>query len=111
MTRPILTPRQFAVLALVAEGYTNDQIARRLGTTKPAVRQRLERICANLACTTARAAVVHKAWQLGILTHDGLADSVRAAEVMSELLDASAEPIQWQTWERLLGPRYESRAA
>jgi DNA-binding NarL/FixJ family response regulator len=52
---PRLTPRQKELLGLVAAGYTNTQIARRLGITEGTVRTHLENIYRrlNVNCRTA----------------------------------------------------------
>ena len=54
---PQLTPRQISVLQLVAAGYTNTQIAHRLGITEGTVRVHLENIYARLNVSSRTAAV------------------------------------------------------
>jgi len=54
---PQLTPRQKDLLRLVAAGYTNAQIARRLGITEGTVRTHLENIYERLNVTSRTAAV------------------------------------------------------
>jgi DNA-binding NarL/FixJ family response regulator len=52
-----LTPRQSELLRLVALGYTNHQIARRLSVTEATVRKHLEHIFERLQVTSRTAAV------------------------------------------------------
>ena len=52
-----LTPRQTELLSLVAAGYTNTQIARRLGVTEGTVRTHLENIYERLDVSNRTAAV------------------------------------------------------
>jgi DNA-binding CsgD family transcriptional regulator len=54
---PRLTPRQTELLNLVAAGYTNIQIARRLGVTEGTVRTHLENIYQKLHVSSRTAAV------------------------------------------------------
>jgi len=54
---PPLTPRQWALLRLVAEGYTNFQIARRLALSEATVRKHLENIYSRLQVSSRTAAV------------------------------------------------------
>ncbi len=54
---PRLTPRQKDLLGLVAAGYTNTQIARRLGISKGTVRTHLENIYEKLNVSSRTAAV------------------------------------------------------
>jgi DNA-binding CsgD family transcriptional regulator len=54
---PQLTPRQTALLHLVAAGHTNTQIARRLGISQATVRTHLEHIYQRLQVTSRTAAV------------------------------------------------------
>jgi DNA-binding CsgD family transcriptional regulator len=54
---PELTPRQRELLHLVAQGYTNTQIARRLGLAEGTVRRHLENIYARLEVSSRTAAV------------------------------------------------------
>ena len=53
-----LTPRQTELLHLVAAGYTNTQIARRLGVTEGTVRTHLENIYEKLNVSSRTAAVI-----------------------------------------------------
>jgi DNA-binding CsgD family transcriptional regulator len=53
-----LTPRQHELLALVAAGRTNGQIARRLGISEGTVRTHMENIFQRLQVTSRAAAVV-----------------------------------------------------
>jgi DNA-binding NarL/FixJ family response regulator len=53
-----LTPRQRELLHLVADGYTNAQIGRRLGLSEATVRKHLENIFARLRVTNRTAAVL-----------------------------------------------------
>jgi DNA-binding CsgD family transcriptional regulator len=59
---PELTQRQRELLRLVADGYTNAQIGRRLGLSEGTVRKHLENIFARLQVSN-RAAAVIKAFQ------------------------------------------------
>jgi DNA-binding CsgD family transcriptional regulator len=54
---PRLTPRQWELLHLVAEGYTNSQIGARLGVSEGTVRKHLENIYGRLQVSTRTAAV------------------------------------------------------
>lgn len=63
----ILTTRQFEVLHLVAHGLTNPEISARLSVAESTVKDHLDVIFAKLGVHD-RAAAVHKAHQLGILT-------------------------------------------
>jgi DNA-binding CsgD family transcriptional regulator len=54
---PQLTRRQWQLLGLVAAGYTNAQIGRRLGVTEGTVRKHLENIYARLQVSSRTAAV------------------------------------------------------
>lgn len=53
-----LTPRQRELLALVADGRTNGQIARRLGITEGTVRSHMDNVFQRLQVTSRAAAVV-----------------------------------------------------
>jgi DNA-binding CsgD family transcriptional regulator len=54
---PQLTPRQRELLHLVADGYTNAQVGRRLGVSEGTVRKHLENIYAKLQVSSRTAAV------------------------------------------------------
>lgn len=54
---PRLTPRQRELLHLVADGYTNAQVGRRLGVSEGTVRKHLENIYAKLQVSSRTAAV------------------------------------------------------
>lgn len=54
---PALTARQWALLRLVAAGYTNSQIARRLAVSEATVRKHLENIYGRLQVSSRTAAV------------------------------------------------------
>jgi DNA-binding CsgD family transcriptional regulator len=54
---PALTTRQWDLLRLVAEGYTNTQVARRLGLSEAPVRKHLENIYSRLRVSSRTAAV------------------------------------------------------
>jgi DNA-binding CsgD family transcriptional regulator len=54
---PALTARQWDLLRLVAAGYTNSQIARRLGLSEATVRKHLENIYTRLRVSSRTAAV------------------------------------------------------
>ena len=51
-SRPELTPREREVVALVAQGRTNQQIATRLGVTERTARTHLSNILAKLGLTS-----------------------------------------------------------
>ena len=53
-----LTPRQRELLRLVAEGYTNAQVGRRLGVSEGTVRRHLENIYTRLRVSSRTAAVI-----------------------------------------------------
>ena len=55
---PELTQRQRELLHLVADGYTNAQIGRRLGLAEGTVRKHLENIFARLQVSSRTAAVI-----------------------------------------------------
>jgi DNA-binding CsgD family transcriptional regulator len=55
---PQLTPRHWDLLRLVAAGYTNTQIARRLAVSEGTVRKHLENIYGRLGVTSRTAAVI-----------------------------------------------------
>jgi len=63
-----LTSRQRQVLDLVAAGYTNAQIARRLGIAEGTVRKHLENIYRRLQVSSRTAAITralpHSSWKL-----------------------------------------------
>lgn len=54
---PALTPRQWDLMHLVAAGYTNAQIGRRLGLSEATVRKHLQNIFARLGVSSRTAAV------------------------------------------------------
>ena len=54
---PLLTPRQWELLRLVAGGHTNAQIGRRLGVSEGTVRKHLENIYSRLQVSSRTAAV------------------------------------------------------
>jgi DNA-binding NarL/FixJ family response regulator len=54
---PDLTPRHWQLLNLVAAGYTNAQIARRLGVAEGTIRTHLENIYRRLQVSSRTAAV------------------------------------------------------
>jgi DNA-binding CsgD family transcriptional regulator len=54
---PALTPRQWDLMHLVAAGYTNSQIGRRLGVSEGTVRKHLENIFSRLQVSSRTAAV------------------------------------------------------
>jgi RNA polymerase sigma factor (sigma-70 family) len=54
---PRLTPRHWELLRLVAAGYTNTQIARRLGVSEGTVRTHLQNIYERLQVSSRTAAV------------------------------------------------------
>jgi DNA-binding CsgD family transcriptional regulator len=68
-----LTPRQHEILRYVAAGYSNDQIARRLGVAPATVGKHLENIFDRLHVTSRAAAVARVAGE----PHAGAADNVR----------------------------------
>jgi ATP/maltotriose-dependent transcriptional regulator MalT len=64
--RAVLTPREVAILRLVAAGHTNPQIAQQLVVSKHTVHRHLANIMAKLGAAS-RAAAVARADALGIL--------------------------------------------
>lgn len=54
---PALTPRHWDLLRLIAAGYTNSQVARRLGVSEATVRKHLEHIYGRLQVSSRTAAV------------------------------------------------------
>lgn len=64
--RPVLTPRELAVITLVAEGLDNDQIAERLGIELSTVRHHTQSVLSKLDVHTKLQAVL-KAHDLGLL--------------------------------------------
>jgi DNA-binding NarL/FixJ family response regulator len=62
---PQLTPRQWELLRMVAAGYTNAQIARRLGVSEGTVRIHLQNIYARLQVSNRTAAVSRAFRDLG----------------------------------------------
>jgi DNA-binding NarL/FixJ family response regulator len=65
-TRPLLTPRELEVLALVGEGMSNKTIARRLGISAHTVKYHLEAVFAKLAVRS-RAEAVTRGLRRGLL--------------------------------------------
>jgi DNA-binding NarL/FixJ family response regulator len=63
---PCLTVREREVLALVADGYTNDAIARRLGISQGTVKKHVESIVGKLGAND-RANAVAIAMRAGVL--------------------------------------------
>ncbi|UKY51766.1 response regulator transcription factor [Streptomyces inhibens] len=57
--RPSLTPRERETLALLAEGLTNKQIARRLAITQHGVKRHVANVLAKLNCPNRTLAVAH----------------------------------------------------
>ena len=66
LTLPHLTPREREVLALVAQGLTNSQIARDLGLQRRTVEWHLEQVFTRLG-VKARAEAVSVASRYGLL--------------------------------------------
>lgn len=64
--RPLLTPRELEVLALVGEGNSNKTIARRLGISAHTVKYHLEAVYAKLAVRS-RAEAVTRGLRHGLL--------------------------------------------
>lgn len=64
--RPLLTPREIEVLALVGEGMSNKTIARRLGISAHTVKYHLEAVFAKLAVRS-RAEAVTRGLRHGLL--------------------------------------------
>lgn len=64
--RPLLTPRELEVLALVGEGMSNKTIARRLGISAHTVKYHLEAVFAKLAVRS-RAEAVTRGLRHGLL--------------------------------------------
>lgn len=65
-TRPLLTPRELEVLALVGEGMSNKTIARRLGISAHTVKYHLEAVFTKLAVRS-RAEAVTRGLRRGLL--------------------------------------------
>ena len=65
--RPQLSPRQYEVLTLIAEGFSAQQIAGTLGVSRATVKTHLEHLYENLGVTE-RAAAVAVAMRTGILS-------------------------------------------
>jgi DNA-binding CsgD family transcriptional regulator len=65
--RPQLTPRQRELLRLVAAGYTNAQIARRLGVSEGTVRIHLQNIYGRLQVSSRTAAVTRAFPELEVI--------------------------------------------
>ncbi|WP_022888781.1 response regulator transcription factor [Agromyces italicus] len=63
---PRLTPRQLEVLALVAKGYSNDEIRRELAIGLPTVKQHVRDILARLGART-RIEAVYRARASGVV--------------------------------------------
>jgi two-component system, NarL family, nitrate/nitrite response regulator NarL len=63
--RPLLTPRELEVLALVGEGLSNKAIARRLGISAHTVKYHLEAIFAKLGVRS-RAEAITRGLRLGV---------------------------------------------
>ncbi len=68
---PELTARQWTLLRLVAAGYTNSQIARRLAVSEATVRKHLENIYGRLQVSS-RTAAVTRAFAMEHPQHGGL---------------------------------------
>lgn len=64
-TRPLLTPREVEVLALVGQGHSNKSIARRLNISAHTVKYHLEAIFAKLGVRS-RAEAVTRGLRLGV---------------------------------------------
>ncbi len=65
-TRPLLTPREFEVLACLGEGLSNKAVARRLGISAHTVKFHLEAIFAKLGAIT-RADAVARGLRSGLI--------------------------------------------
>ncbi|MCU7728462.1 response regulator transcription factor [Actinoplanes sp. KI2] len=63
--QPVLTPRESSILALLAEGYSNKQIAPRVGITHHGVKRNVANILAKLNCANRTQAV-------SLALHEGL---------------------------------------
>lgn len=61
-----LTVAEVQLLAMVAKGMTNDQIARRIGSTEDSVRWSCRRIRAKVGAVD-RASMVDQGWRRGYL--------------------------------------------
>jgi ATP/maltotriose-dependent transcriptional regulator MalT len=64
---PLLTPRELEVLALIAAGLTNEQIAARLVIAKGTVKKHIDNLYAKLEVRT-RTQAVAQARRLGLLS-------------------------------------------
>ena len=77
-----LTPRELAVLGLVADGLTAAAAARRLVVAERTVHKHLERVYAKLGVSD-RVSAVLRGQRLGILPDSGLPDSVLPNSVLA----------------------------
>jgi DNA-binding NarL/FixJ family response regulator len=64
--QPVLTPRESSILTLLAEGYSNKQIAPRVGITQHGVKRNVANILAKLNCAN-RTQAVSLALQEGLI--------------------------------------------
>lgn len=71
-----LAGRERQVLALIAAGYTNPQIAKRLFLAVPTVADNCKRIFRKLDAPN-RAAAVDRGWRLGLLGPTSLPETTR----------------------------------
>jgi DNA-binding NarL/FixJ family response regulator len=51
--RKNFSPRQSQILSLMAEGFSDKEIARKIGVRYPTVRTHIDRVFAVMACATA----------------------------------------------------------
>ena len=84
LERPTLSPRQREILGLVSSGYSNAEIALRLGMAEETVKHHLKRIFKRLEARN-RAHAVTRGFQLGLLSIDSPESlSVRSGESQYE---------------------------
>lgn len=79
---PKLSDREVEVIALVAEGLTNEQIGEQLDIVLDTVRSHLMRVSARMGGLRSRAAIVNWAWQNGYLHRTVNRDDPNAADLL-----------------------------
>lgn len=86
-----LTDREVEVIALVAEGLTNEQIGERLGIVLDTVRSHLVRVSTRIGGLKSRAAIVNWAWQNGYLHRGVNYDDPNAADLLAIQQEANEQ--------------------
>lgn len=76
---PVLTEEEVQILRLVAEGLTDNRIARELGLSRTTVHRRLHRVAEALQATS-RINLVLRAVEAGIILNPGRRSSPEGAE-------------------------------